>query len=124
LLSPRLRGLQFQNGCVANLTASRVSTERVRKLRLFQPHQYISVDYAKREGMSISVGGGRFGMSNLQVEKAEPLRLELESFLSCVQNRTRPKVNGDDALRALEVAESILARISEHAAIVAESLAK
>ncbi len=116
--------LAFPGGCIANLTASRVSTERVRKLRLFQPHQYISVDYAKREAMSISVGGGRFGMEQLKVEPAEPLRLELESFLDCVEHRTTPKVAGEDALRALEVAESILACIEEHAAIVAESLAK
>jgi len=115
--------LAFPGGCIANLTASRVSTERVRKLRLFQPHQYISVDYAKREVMSISVGGGKFGLSHVPVEKAEPLRLEIESFLHCVEARTKPKVSGEDALRALEVAESILARIAEHGAVVAQSLA-
>ncbi len=114
--------LAFPGGCIANLTASRVSTERVRKLRLFQPHQYISVDYAKREAMSISVGGGKFGLEHLIVEKAEPLRLEIEAFLTSVQTRSTPKVTGEAALQALEVAESILARIAEHAAIVAESL--
>ncbi|MEO8026981.1 MAG: Gfo/Idh/MocA family oxidoreductase [Bryobacteraceae bacterium] len=114
--------LAFPGGCVANLTASRVSTERVRKLRLFQPHQYITVDYAKREAASISVGGGKFGLSQLPVENAEPLRLEVDSFLDSVEYRTRPRVNGEDGLRALEVAESILDRIKAHAEIVAESL--
>lgn len=114
--------LAFPGGCVANLTASRVSTERVRKLRLFQPHQYISIDYATREAIAISVGGGAFGSKRLEVDSGEPLRLEIESFLDSIERRTPPKVGGEAALRALEVAESILDRIKEHAEIVAESL--
>lgn len=115
--------LAFPGGCVANLTASRVSTERVRKVRLFQPHEYISVDYAKQEAFALSVSGaGQIGFKPLAPGKDEPLRLELEAFLECVDQRTRPRVTGEDALAALEVACGILAKIEEHAQVVARSL--
>ncbi|HLZ97273.1 MAG TPA: hypothetical protein VKP66_04950, partial [Steroidobacteraceae bacterium] len=74
--------LQFQGGCVANITASRVSTDRVRKLRLFQPHQYISVDYGRQDAAVFSVGANRqISFEQMPVTKAEPLALQLESFL-------------------------------------------
>lgn len=115
--------LAFSGGCVANLTASRVSTERVRKVRLFQPHEYISVDYAKQEAFALSVSGaGQIGFKQLAAGKDEPLRLEVEAFLKCVDQRTQPKVGGEDALAALEVAHGILAKIEEHAQVVAKSL--
>ena len=116
--------LAFPNGCVANLTASRVSTERVRKLRLFQPHQYISIDYARQDVFSLAVTPDRGISSNpVPVEKDEPLRLELESFFDCVETRAAPRVGGRDACRALEVALAIAARIEEHSRIVAGTLA-
>ena len=115
--------LAFSGGCVANLTASRVSTERVRKVRLFQPHEYISVDYAKQEAFALSVSGaGQIGFRPLAAGKDEPLRLELEAFVECVDRRTQPKVGGEDALAALEVAHGILAKIEEHAQVVAQAL--
>jgi predicted dehydrogenase len=115
--------LAFSGGCIANLTASRVSTERVRKVRLFQPHEYISVDYAKQEAFALSVSGaGQIGFKPLAPGKDEPLRLEVEAFLSCVDQRTEPRVGGQDALAALEVAHGILAKIEEHAKLVAQSL--
>jgi len=128
ILSPKVDiasvRLAFPGGCVANLTASRVSTERVRKLRLFQPHQYLSVDYARQDLFSLAVTPGLGIASNpMPVEKDEPLRLELESFFECVETRQPPKVGGEDACRALEVALSIGARIEEHSKVVAESLA-
>jgi predicted dehydrogenase len=116
--------LAFPGGCVANLTASRVSTERVRKLRLFQPHQYLSLDYAKQEVFSLAVTPGPQISSNpLPVEKDEPLRLELESFFDCVETRAAPRVGGRDACRALEVALAIAGRIHEHSQVVERSLA-
>ena len=116
--------LAFPGGCIANLTASRVSTERVRKLRLFQPGQYISVDYTRQDGAVFSVSGARqIGFQPLPVEKGEPLKLELEAFLDSVRTRKPPLAGGTDALRALEVAQAILAKIEEHGQIVAESLA-
>ena len=115
--------LSFPGGCIANLTASRVSTERVRKLRLFQPHQYISLDYQKQEAVAFTVGGNQqIGFQPLAVIKEEPLRLEVESFLEAVATRRSPLVPGADGLRALEVARAILDKIEEHSKIVTERL--
>ena len=115
--------LAFPGGCVANLTASRVSTERVRKLRLFQPHQYISLDYQKQEAAVFTVSGAQqIGFQPLAVAKDEPLRLEIEAFLEAVRNRSTPLVSGEDGLRALEVALSILDKIEVHAKLVAQRI--
>ena len=87
--------LQFQGGCVANLTASRVSTDRVRKLRLFQPHQYISVDYGRQDAAVFSVGADRqISFEQLPVTKAEPLALQFEAFLDSIETRQTPKLSG------------------------------
>src|SRR5205085_6474150 len=92
--------LAFPSGCIANLTASRVSTERVRKLRLFQPSQYISLDYSRQEAAAFSVREGqKIDFQTLPVEKNEPLKLEVEHFLGCVQTRQTPLVSGRDGLR-------------------------
>ena len=115
--------LAFPSGCVANLTASRVSTERVRKLRVFQPHEYISIDYGRQDGVVIKVSPDRqISFQPLTVAKDEPLRLQAEAFLDCVANRFTPKVGGEEALRVLEVAVAILEKIEEHSRIVARSL--
>jgi predicted dehydrogenase len=115
--------LAFPGGCIANLTASRVSTERVRKLRLFQPGQYISVDYARQDIAAFRVSADRqISFEPVDVHKDEPLRLELESFVKCMETRMRPVVGGEDAVRALGVAGEILDKIEEHAGVVAHSL--
>jgi len=115
--------LAFPGGCVANLTASRVSTERVRKLRLFQPHQYISLDYQKQDAVVFTVSRNQqIGFQPLPVTKEEPLRLEVASFLEAVVNRTRPVVPGEDGLRALDIALAILGKIEEHAKVVARQI--
>ena len=115
--------LAFPGGCVANLTASRVSTERVRKLRLFQPHQYISLDYQKQEAVAFTVSGNQqIGFQPLPVAKDEPLRLESEAFLDAVRNRSRPTVSGEEGLRALEIALAILGKIEQHARVVAQQI--
>ena len=115
--------LAFPGGCIANLTASRVSTERVRKLRLFQPHQYISLDYQKQEAVAFTVSGNQqIGFQPLQVGKDEPLRLEIEAFLEAVRSRNRPQVSGEEGLRVLEVAIAILGKIKEHADVVARQI--
>ena len=115
--------LQFANGCVANLTASRVSTERVRKLRLFQPRQYLSLDYTRQDLAIFSVGGNRqIGFEQARVEKAEPLKLQFEAFLDSVESRKSPKSSGAAARLTLEAALSILARIEEHSELVSRSL--
>src|ERR1700733_3458372 len=115
--------LAFPGGCIANLTASRVSTERVRKLRLFQPHQYISLDYQKQEAVAFTVSGNQqIGFQPLPSIKEEPLRVEVEAFLASVANRTQPMVPGEEGLRALEVALAILDKINQHAKLVTKRL--
>jgi predicted dehydrogenase len=112
--------LEFESGCVANFTASRVSTELVRKLRFFQPHQYVSIDYARRDLLIIDVTAGANRSPGLSftkpvIEPGEPLRLEIEAFLDCVRTRKTPRVTGRDGREALAVALRINAVIAEHA---------
>jgi predicted dehydrogenase len=115
--------LAFPGGCIANLTASRVSTEKIRKIRLFQPNQYISVDYQRQDGVAFTVrSDGGIGLDSFDVKKDEPLRLQLANLLECVRTRCLPRVTGRDAARALAVALSILAKIEEHGAVVAETV--
>ena len=115
--------LAFPGGCIANLTASRVSTERVRKLRLFQPHQYISLDYQKQEAVAFTVSGGQqIGFQPLVVAKDEPLRLEVESFLEAVRTRNPPPVSAEEGLRALDIGLAILGKIKEHAKLVEQQI--
>jgi predicted dehydrogenase len=171
--------VEFENGCIANFTASRVSTERVRKLRFFQPRQYLSLDFARQDlliidapdpsavsalaamlgttlgapsivplslamgGMSASKPGAGapamqshrmggmdsatssnpqpahpsagLGLRNIEVQKGEPLRLEIESFLHAVRTRETPTVSAKDATAALALALEITSAIEAHA---------
>jgi predicted dehydrogenase len=131
--------LEFENGCVANFTASRVSTERVRKLRFFQPHQYLSLDFARQDLLLIDVAAAAgmdpaklaalaamaqaagqhpsagLSLSKVAVEQGEPLRLEIESFLTAVRERSVPVVSGEDGRAALALALEINRAIAEHA---------
>jgi predicted dehydrogenase len=127
ILSPKVDianvRLQFPNGCVANFTASRVSTERVRKLRLFQPTQYLSLDYGRQDLVVFSVSGGRqIGFEQAAVEKSEPLKLQLNAFLDSVETRKTPKTSGAAARQTLGVALAILDKIKEHAEVVSQTL--
>ena len=112
--------LQFPGGCVANMTASRISTERIRKLRLFQPREYISLDYSRQDGARFSVDENRkVSFAPLASTKSEPLRLELENFFECIRTRQQLRVTGQAALNALQVAQAILDKIEEHSKLVA-----
>ena len=116
--------LEFASGCVANLTASRVSTEQVRKLRLFQPHEYHSLDFAKQELFSIQAGGlGGFQFHHAPITKCDALLAELNEFIECVTTRKSPRVDGEAGCRALDLAMAIIAKIEEHALIVEATLA-
>jgi len=115
--------MQFPNGCVANLTASRVSTERVRKLRLFQPQQYLSLDYGRQDLAVFSVRQGQIGFEQAAITKAEPLKLQLEAFLQALERRRLAKCDGRSARQTLEVALAILDKIREHSGIVSRTLA-
>jgi len=117
VLSPRAdianARVEFEDGCVANFTASRVSFEKVRKLRFFQPHDYISVDYASQTGTMVSLRMGGVIERKLEPSNQEPLRIELAAFVDCVKTRKKPPVSGEDGLRALELATRINAAIAE-----------
>jgi predicted dehydrogenase len=116
--------LEFDNGCIANLTASRVSTEKVRKLRLFQPLQYASLDYGAKTLAVFTVGGpDGIGFEQVAVEPGEPLKLQFDAFLDAVETRQMPKLNGRVARQTLETALSILDKIGEHAGVVSQTLA-
>ncbi len=113
--------LEFQSGCVANFTASRVSTERVRKLRFFQPHQYVSIDYARKDLLIIDIGPDgeqppKLGFTKPAIQAGEPLRLEIESFLEAVRTRKTPQVTAQDGRAALALALELNVAIAEHAA--------
>ncbi len=129
--------LEFTSGAVANLTASRVSTEQVRKLRLFQPAQYLSLDYARQELLTINVDPALANASvplefasaqakphpspglsfeKLDLPRSEPLRLELEDFLASVHTRNPPRVTAAAARDALALALEVTSTIAAHAA--------
>jgi predicted dehydrogenase len=121
--------IEFASGCVANFTASRVSTERVRKLRFFQPHQYVSIDYARQDLLFIDVRPSTaapaqpdaasvlsgLALSKPTVTPGEPLRLEIQSFLETVRTRQQPQVTGQQGREVLALALEINAAIGEHA---------
>ena len=117
--------IEFESGCVANFTASRVSTERVRKLRFFQAGQYISIDYGRQEVLVFSVGGAggatrpsvnpQISMAKPAITAEEPLLAEIEAFLQSVRERSRPVVSLEDGRRALELGLAILGEIGRHA---------
>jgi predicted dehydrogenase len=108
--------IAFQSGCVANLTASRVSMTRMRKLRLFQRDAYISVDYQARQGIICRRRIGRGGRPEIESEPVqaadeEPLRLQLESFVRAAATGGQPEVSGEDGVAALALAHRVLEAI-------------
>jgi predicted dehydrogenase len=106
--------IRFQGGAVANLTASRVSQEKVRKLRCFEPARYVSLDYQKQEALCYRLVPGDRGKpeirrENLALVQDEPLRREIEDFLTAVKTGGRPKVSGEDGVKALSLALEVVA---------------
>lgn len=107
--------LKFANGCVANVTTSRISPEKLRKIRVFSADSYISLDYQNQEGHVYWKEGGTIKRDKVPVTKDEPLRLELASFVESVRNRTVPRVSGEQGKRALDVAVAIIEQIRQGA---------
>jgi predicted dehydrogenase len=99
--------LTFENGCIANLTASRVSDEAMRKIRIFQPNTYISLDYKNAEACVYRKLENKITKERLPIEKEQPLQKELASFVDCLINRKEPLVTGEVAKEALAVALTI-----------------
>ncbi|MGH9517762.1 MAG: Gfo/Idh/MocA family oxidoreductase [Terriglobales bacterium] len=114
--------IEFETGCIANFTASRVSTERVRKLRFFQPRQYISIDYGRQDVLVFTVGSQdgvpsanpEIKISKPEINPEEPLHAEIRAFLHSVRTREAPLVTLEDGRRALEVALEVLEQIDSH----------
>ena len=114
--------LKFASGCIANVTASRISRDRVRKIRLFQRDSYISVDYAAQEaerwrlvrknGAMPVIDGGR-----IEIPHEEPLKRELADFVAAVRDKRAPGVTGADGLRALQLAQKITDAMNEQEAL-------
>lgn len=129
----------FENGCIANITASRLALKTERKVRLFSRQAYLSVDYLKKKGTIIKAGpninvvekirelkkGGKFGLlkvnwpdllhiEELEIDDKEPLRLEQEAFLQAISDRTfKPEVSAEEGLAAMECAELILESVKQ-----------
>jgi predicted dehydrogenase len=106
--------LTFANGCVCNVTASRISPEVTRKIRMFTKNAYISLDYAKQEASIYSKDDRGIHKRSIPIEKEEPLKKELEHFLDCVREDKAPKVSGVEGREALKVALDITRKIWEH----------
>ena len=116
--------IRFDTGCVANITSSRVSMEKMRKIRIFANDAYVSTDYSAQEvivyrkkPMELTpdiTPMELIDIEPLNVHKEEPLKRELESFVACVRERKRPLVSGDDALAALRLAHQVIDSIREH----------
>jgi predicted dehydrogenase len=110
--------LEFASGAVASVTASRVSVERVRKLRFFQEHEYISLDYGRQDALRIRVRqpgpNPQFDFEQIATRPQEPLEGELRAFLEAVRTRTAPVVDGAAGRRALELADRVMAGILDH----------
>ncbi len=105
--------LRFAGGCVANITASRVSQEKVRKLRLFEPARYVSLDYSKQEALSYRLirspgAAPEIRREDLPIVQDEPLRVELEDFLRAAAKGGKPLVTGEDGMNALELALEVV----------------
>jgi predicted dehydrogenase len=114
--------IEFESGCIANFTASRVSTERVRKLRFFQPRQYISIDYGRQDVLVFTVGSDEgvpsanpeIKISKPEITPEEPLHAEIRAFLHSVGTRENPVVPLEDGRRALAIALEVLEQIDSH----------
>jgi predicted dehydrogenase len=111
--------IEFASGAVANVTASRVSTERVRKMRFFQEREYISLDFTRQDALRVRVEPAepqpKINFEKLPTQPEEPLRTELRAFAEAVRTRQTPRVDGAAGRRALELADQVMGSILEHA---------
>jgi len=103
--------LRFENGCVANITSSRISPERMRKIRVFQEDAYLSLDYEKQTGEIYRRAEGRITREKVEIAREEPLKHQLASFIECARSGRQPRVSGFQAIAALELAMEITKRI-------------
>jgi predicted dehydrogenase len=107
--------LRFADGCVANVTSSRISPERMRKIRVFQEDAYLSLDYERQSGEIYRREAGKISRDKVPIEREEPLKRELVSFIECASTGREPRVSGFQATAALELAVEITRRIAKNA---------
>jgi predicted dehydrogenase len=105
--------IRFENGCVANVTSSRISPERMRKIRVFQEDAYLSLDYQNQSGEIYRRANGRISREKVEIEREEPLKRQLASFIECASTGRAPRVSGFQATAALELAVEITKRIGQ-----------
>lgn len=114
--------IEFENGAVANITASRIGTEKIRKTRFYQTNSYVVLDYATKFSSVTSLNPDAahpllgININRLEINDVEPLRAEITSFLDSIENDKKPAVTGEDGRRALALAVGVLERIEEHVA--------
>lgn len=112
--------IEFENGTVANITASRIGTEKIRKTRFYQTNAYVVLDYASKFASLTSLNSDAahplagISINRLNIIDIEPLRAEISSFLDCIENDETPAVTGEDGRRALRLAVGVLERIAAH----------
>ncbi|HPM43438.1 MAG TPA: Gfo/Idh/MocA family oxidoreductase, partial [Candidatus Omnitrophota bacterium] len=104
--------LTFEDGTIADITASRITKDVVRKMRIFQEDSYISLDYVNQDTAIFRKTGDRIEKEKIRVVKKEPLKKELKSFIDCVKSGRKPVVSGVEGRRALQVALEIIAKIT------------
>jgi predicted dehydrogenase len=107
--------IRFEDGCVANITSSRISPERMRKIRVFQEDAYLSLDYQNQSGEIYRLVNKRITRDKVAIEREEPLKRELMSFIECAMTGRAPRVSGSQATAALELAVEITKRIASSA---------
>ena len=106
--------IRFENGCVANVTSSRISPERMRKIRVFQEDAYLSLDYEKQSGEIYRRESGKITRDKVPIEREEPLKQQLVSFIECASTGRQPRVSGFQATAALELAVEITKQIGSN----------
>ena len=112
--------IEFENGAVANITASRIGTEKIRKTRFYQTDSYVVLDYATKFASVTSLNPEAahpllgISINRLQIDDVEPLRAEITAFLDAIENNTAPPITGEDGRRALELAVGVLEKIAAH----------
>src|SRR6266536_1341738 len=104
--------IRFENGCVANVTVSRISPEKMRKIRVFQEDAYLSLDYQNQSGEIYRRAGAYITRDKVEIEREEPLKLQLTSFVECASTGREPRVSGFQGTAALELAVEITRRIA------------
>lgn len=116
--------IEFENGAVANITASRIGTEKIRKTRFYQTNAYVVLDYATKFASLTSLAPNAdnpllgISINRLKINDIEPLRAEITSFLDAIESDSEPTVTGEDGRRALALAVGVLDRINSHTAKV------